>query len=170
MRLMAHSEQWKQEFSQSRSMLLWSTEGWLSEVLHIGSTALEDIAAQPVIDMLALMPDLRGLNEAATLIEGLNYARVAAPNWCQDELVAYLTKPRVGAVTHTVLIVRDSGPLSRQLVRIQRRLAENLFDRQALETLKRDHFQPGCAAETRYEAAKSEFYENLAREVQAEEE
>ncbi len=166
MRLMAPNEQWKQEFNQSKSMLLWSSEGWLCDVQHIGSTALDDIVAQPVIDMLAMMPDLRGLNEAAMLIEGLNYARLAAPTWCHDELVAYLAKPRVGEATHTVLIVREGSPLCERILKVQKRLSQNLFERQALETIKRDHFQPGCAADAMYAAAKAEFYENLVRQIQ----
>ena len=166
MRLMVHNEKWRQEFDQSKSMLLWSTEGWLSEVHHIGSTALDDIVAQPIIDCLALIRDLQGLNEAATLIEGLNYARVAAPTWCQDELVAALVKPRSGEITHSVLIVREHSPLCKRILQVQGRLAGNLFDRQALETLKRDHFVAGCGADARYDAAKLEFFENLARSIE----
>lgn len=163
MRLMAHNVQWKQEFIQSKSMLLWATDGWLCDAHHIGSTALDDIVAQPIIDILALMSDLRGLNEAAELVQGLNYARVAAPVWCQDELVAYLTKPRVGEVTHTVLITRDGGPLCQRILHLQEVLAQSLVERQALETLKQDHFLPGCAADARYDAAKQEFYDRLAQ-------
>jgi GrpB-like predicted nucleotidyltransferase (UPF0157 family) len=166
MRLMVHNEQWRQEFLQAKSMLLWSTEGWLSDVHHIGSTALEDIIAQPIIDTLAVMRDLQGLNEAAKLVEGINYARLAAPAWCQEELVAYLAKPRVGEPTHTVLIVKEGSPLCNRVLGVQARLANSLFDRQALETLKRDHFIPGCAADARYEAAKTEFFENLARSIE----
>lgn len=160
-RLMAHNEQWQQEFIQSRSMLLHATEGWLSDVRHVGSTALPNMVAQPVIDMIAAIQDLRGLNEAANLIEGLNYARVATPEWCQDELVAKLQKPRSGAATHMVLVVRDGSPTWQRVLALQTLLEGNLLERQNFENLKRDHFQPGCAAEQQYELAKASFFEEL---------
>lgn len=161
MRLMAHNEQWQQEFVQSRSMLLHATEGWLTDVRHVGSTALPHMVAQPVIDMIAAIQDLQGLNEAATLIEGLNYARVAAPLWCQDELVAKLQKPRSGPPTHAVLIVREGSPTWQRVLALQKVLEGSLLERQNFENLKRDHFQPGCAAEQQYEQAKASFFEEL---------
>ena len=160
-RLMSHNERWKQEFVQARSMLLQATEGWLTDVLHIGSTALPELVAKPVIDMIAQMEDLQGLNQAAHLIEGLNYARVAAPLWCQDELVAMMHKPRNGPQTHAVLIVRKGSPLWRRSLAIHELLAGSLADRQEFENLKRDHFKPGCAAEEQYEAAKAEYFDAL---------
>ena len=160
-RLMAHNPQWKQEFDQSRSTLLQATEGWFTDIQHIGSTAIPGIVAQPVIDMLAGMEDMQGLNEVAELVEGLNYSRQAAPVWCLDELAAWLQKPRSGEQTHSLLIVRRDGPAWQRCLAIREQLNENLVARQQLESLKRDHFQPGCAAEQQYEQAKAEFFAEL---------
>ncbi len=160
-RLMAHNPLWEQEFFQSRSMLLQATEGWLTDVRHVGSTALPNMIAQPVIDMLAAMEDLQGLNDAATLVEGLNYSRVAAPQWCQNELVAKLQKPRSGEPTHSILIVRRHSPSWRRVVAMQEFLNASMIDRQNFENVKRDNFQPGCAAEREYETAKAAFFEDL---------
>lgn len=164
-RLMAHNEHWEQEFVQSRSMLLQATEGWLSDLRHIGSTALPELIAQPIIDMIAQMEDLQGLNEAAELIQGLNYARVAAPEWCQDELVAMLHKPRRGEPTHSVLVVRKGSLLWRRALAIRELLEGSWGDRQKFENLKRDHFKPGCAAEEQYRLAKAEFFNELEARI-----
>lgn len=161
LRLMAHNPQWTQEFDQSRSMLLHATEGWLTEIQHIGSTAVPDMVARPVIDMVAGIEDLQGLNEAAGLVEGLNYVREAAPVWCQDELAAWLQKPRSGERTHSLLIVRKQGPAWKRCLAIRDLLSQQLVIRQYLESLKRDHFQPGCDAEQRYDLAKASFFDDL---------
>lgn len=166
LRLMAHDARWRQEFEQSRSVLLQGTEGWLADIEHIGSTALPDVVARPVIDMVAGIRDLQGLNETAMLIEGLNYARLASPEWCEDELVAYLQKPRGTAATHRVYVVKYQGVLWNRCLEIRDHLDNNLNERQALETLKRDLFQPGCAAEREYEVQKAEFFRQLELRIE----
>ncbi len=160
-RLMAYNRQWPQEFEQSRSMLLWASEGWIQDIQHIGGTALPGSVAQPVIDMLAGMSEIHGLNEAAELIEGLNYTRVPSPDWCADELTAHLQKPRAGLVTHTVLLVRQGGAVWRQGVAVREQLRWNIGDRQRLETIKREHFIDGCHAHVNYAAAKHNFFNAL---------
>lgn len=163
---MSYNRQWPQEFEQSRSMLMWASEGWFREVQHIGGTALVDGLAQPVIDMLAGMHEMRGLNDVAELIEGLNYARLPSPEWCADELTAYLQKPRVGAATHTVLLVRHGGLVWQRTLAIRDHLQHYLGDRQRLETVKREHFSQACDAAERYAAAKSEFFNTLDYQAQ----
>ncbi len=161
LRLMSHNRQWLQEFQQSKSLLLWAAEGWIREIEHIGSTSMPDGVAQPVIDMLAGMQELRGLNEAAALIEGLNYVRVASPDWCADELTAWLHKPRVGEITHSVLLVRLGGRAWQRALQIRHWLHEHQSDWQYFQTLKREHFTAECDAADRYAAAKTVFFQTL---------
>lgn len=161
LRLMTHNRQWEQDFLQAKSMLLWATEGWLHAVEHIGSTSLTGSIAQPVIDMLGGLPDLQGLNQATELIEGLNYQRVASPDWCADELTALLRKPRVGLETHTILLVKQHGRAWQRALAIRDWLASHLHDLQCFQNLKRDHYDGHCDALTRYTQAKSGFFQLL---------
>lgn len=160
-RLMSYNRSWPQEFEQSRSLLLWASEGWISEVQHIGGTAVEEGLAQPVIDMMAGIDEMQGLNEAAGLLEGLNYSRMPSPDWCDDELTAYLHKPRVGEVTHTVLLVRRGGAIWQRTLAIRDHLQQSISDRQLLDTLKREHLVDTCDAAQRYAAAKNDFFHIL---------
>lgn len=158
---MAHNPTWAQEYEQTRSLILWATEGWVEDVQHVGSTALADGVAQPVIDLMAGLRDLRGLNQAAELIEGLNYIRVASPEWAADELTALLQKPRAGAPTHTVLLVRHSGSIWQRTTAIRDWLAQHPHDWQQFQALKRAHFTAGCDALERYTTAKDQFFHAL---------
>lgn len=152
---------WKQEFEQTRSSLLGASEGWIHAVEHIGSTAVEGIVARPIVDVLAGMSDLPGLNEAAALIEGLNFRRLPAPQWCEDELVAYFEKPRSGDATHSVLLVAQSGKCWTSAISVREQLRASQPLREELETIKRANFHAGCQAQQQYDAAKSAFLESL---------
>jgi GrpB-like predicted nucleotidyltransferase (UPF0157 family) len=164
-RLMEHNKLWKQEFNQARSMLFYATEGWLTDVRHIGGTALPDSIAQPVIDMIASIEDLSALNDAAGLVEGLNYKRIETPDWCAEELVALLQKPRLGEPTHTVLIVRTASSAWNRTLAILNHLNENIVERQTLESLKQENFQPGCAAEREYFQSKCHYFAALEQRI-----
>src|SRR5690606_24049847 len=103
--------------------------------------------------------ELQGLNEAAELVEGLNYVRLPSPSWCDDELTAYLQKPRVGEVTHTVLLVRREGAIWQRALAIRDHLQQSISDRQLLDTLKREHLVDTCDAVQRYASAKNDFFQ-----------
>jgi GrpB-like predicted nucleotidyltransferase (UPF0157 family) len=162
---MSHNPAWKQEFEQSRSSILQATDGWLSDVRHIGSTSLEESIARPVVDILAGISDLQGLNECSFLIEGLNFQRVATPEWCEEEFCALLLKPRVGEATHSVLVVKYGGQLWERSLAIRQRLATDQDEWQRLLQMKLEHFQPGCSAAQNYADAKREFFADLERRI-----
>lgn len=164
LRLMHYNPGWLQEFEQTKSSLLFATQGWLVGIEHIGSTAIKDGIARPVVDVLAGMSSLQGLNEAALLIEGLNYARLETPSWCEEELCAYLEKPRSGAATHSVLLVRHEGILWQQAMGLRDILANNLELWQRFQTLKQDNFTAGCTALKNYSDAKDKFFAELRDE------
>lgn len=161
LRLMSHNPHWAQEFEQTRSMILSAAEGIVTDVCHIGSTAIPAGVAQPVIDMLAGLQNLRELNEAAGLIEGLGFMRVVSPEWCDDELTAMLHKPRFEAPTHTVLLVRQSGRTWRRSLAVRDWLTRNPQDWQQFLALKRAHFTAGCDAWERYTTAKDQYFHAL---------
>lgn len=162
LRLMHFNPMWQQEFLQTRSSLLQATEGWIVDCRHVGSTHLEGSFARPTIDVLAGISQLQGLNQAAEMIEGLGYRRLASPAWCDDELVAYLEKPRHGAPTHSVLLAHIESNTWRHTLDIQQQLASSLALQQELQNLKRDHYSSGCQAADNYAAAKAEFFARLS--------
>lgn len=164
-RLMEHNPQWAQEFEQARSSILQATEGWIVDIQHVGSTAIAGGVARPIVDLIAGMDDLQGINEAALLVEGLNYARLSSPDWCSEELSAFLQKPRSGDPSHTVLLMRrDSAAWERSLA-IREHLQNNLLDWEQLQNLKKDNFATGCTALANYTAAKDEYFAELESRI-----
>ena len=162
-RLVPPQPNWKQEFEQTRSMLLWATEGWISQAEHIGGTRLQTGIAQPIVDIIAGMSDMRGLNDAAAMVEGLNYRRVEAPGWCDCEHVARLVKPRVGSLTHSVLIVRLGGKIWKRVNAVQQWLESHLVDAERLQNLKLDSAN---RTPCEYEQLKAAFFQDIERNAE----
>lgn len=162
-RLMHFSPSWNQEFEQTKSMVLWATEGWISEVCHIGGTAIENSVSAPTIDVVAGISNLAGLNEAAEMISGLQYQRQPAPDWSDQELVAWFSRSKADQLTHTVLLVKHRGEIWRQCLEIKERLSQDYLLREQLEQLKLEHFTLQSSA-LAYAQAKSQFFQRLISE------
>ncbi len=111
-RLMHYDPRWRQEFLQTRSGVLQSCSGWVTQVEHIGSTAISGLVARPTIDVLAgVHGDAEvdnGMDQAADLVEGLNYRRVTPHGWATGSVV--LDKPRHGEPTHRIFLMAIGCP------------------------------------------------------------
>lgn len=162
LRLMSSNPLWKQEFEQTRSSILGATEGWITACEHIGGTALPATVARPTVDLIAGVTDLTSLNDVATLIEGLNFRRLPSPNWCDDELTAYLEKPRSGEPTHSVLVTLHQSTAWDAATQLRDQLQNSEALRDELETIKRANYQADCGAIARYTDAKEAFFDSLS--------
>jgi GrpB-like predicted nucleotidyltransferase (UPF0157 family) len=70
----SYSEQWPELFQRERDRLLRVLGPWLvSDVEHVGSTAVPGMAAKPVIDMIAGVSDLSAAHEAVDQLRALDY-------------------------------------------------------------------------------------------------
>lgn len=166
-RLMSHNPTWKQEYEQTRSSLLQATDGWLTDTMHIGGTALTDAVTRPVVDVMAGLSDLQALNEVSQLIEGLNFRREATPEWCDAELCSFLVKPRTGEATHTVLLVKHEGSIWNQTSSMQKQFHETTYLAEELKQTKIEHYKAGCSAADAYESAKAVFFAEVVDRLQS---
>ncbi len=116
-RLMHYDPRWRQEFEQTRSSILFSCEGWVTAVEHIGSTAISGLIARPTIDVIAIVQSRGAMSPAGMLIEGLNFRVESTPLWADGAIT--LIKPRIPTPsgpepTHRVFLVEpDSGLVAR---------------------------------------------------------
>lgn len=68
-----HDPRWAVRFSDEASLISTALGGVVIELHHIGSTAIPEIAAKPVIDMLAVVSSLEALDRASSSLESLGY-------------------------------------------------------------------------------------------------
>jgi GrpB-like predicted nucleotidyltransferase (UPF0157 family) len=73
-RLVPHDPRWAEEAGQEAARLIAGSDGAIIVVHHIGSTSIPGIVAKPIIDLMAITPDLATLDGARPRIEALGYA------------------------------------------------------------------------------------------------
>lgn len=71
--LAPHDPGWATAFAREASAITNALAGLSVELHHIGSTAISDIVAKPVIDMLAIVPSVDALDARAHLLTALGY-------------------------------------------------------------------------------------------------
>ncbi|WP_231741663.1 GrpB family protein [Stieleria varia] len=162
-RLMHYDPRWRQEFQQTRSGILHSCLGWVTDVQHIGSTAIEGLVSRPVIDMIAGVSDdenaERAIAESSDLIEGLNFQRSQRVLWSSS--VTVLTKPRHAEPTHRVWLTTINSLPWRQCLAIRDHLRSDRDAALRFEETKVDRWRQGAGDPDQYESDKSMFFTHL---------
>ena len=72
-RLVPHDPRWAEQASREASRLVEGAGPAIAEVHHIGSTSIPGIVAKPIIDLMAVGPDLEKLDAARPRLEALGY-------------------------------------------------------------------------------------------------
>ncbi|MFG0265926.1 MAG: GrpB family protein [Rhodopirellula sp. JB055] len=162
-RQMHHDARWKQEFEQTRSSLLQSCQGHVTQIDHVGSTAVPGLIAQPIIDVVALVTDLSSLDAASLHIEGLNYRVVDSPDWLDHSLV--LHKPRHGAPTQQVFLMVLGNPAHQRAIQMRDYLRANPEEALRFESTKVDRWKRSGGDPDRYEQDKAIVFSRLEDQI-----
>ncbi|TRD22571.1 GrpB family protein [Palleronia caenipelagi] len=76
--LAPHDPAWADEFEVEARSLTRALAPFAVRFHHIGSTAIPDLLAKPIIDLLGVAPDLDGIDTGALRIEALGYEAMGA--------------------------------------------------------------------------------------------
>ncbi|MEM6471315.1 MAG: GrpB family protein [Planctomycetota bacterium] len=162
-RLMHYDPRWRQEFEQTRSSVLQCCLGWVTDLQHIGSTAIDGMIARPVLDVIATVENDderdQALAESAALIEGLNFRRMTPPMWAAETIA--LEKPRSGSPTHRVFLSYRDSPFCRTSVLIRDCLRSDRELSIRFEEMKVARWKQGEGDPERYAEDKSVFFTHL---------
>lgn len=166
-RLTHYDPRWRQEFEQTRSGILQSCFGWVTEVRHIGSTAVSGLIAQPILDVVAGVKhdgDLdQALGESRDMIEGLNFRKTTTPMWAAETIV--LDKPRSGDPTHRVYLTYIDSPFWKSSLAIQHVLSQDRELSLRFEETKVSRWKQGEGDPQQYAEDKSVFFAHLIEQL-----
>ncbi|MGJ8678668.1 MAG: GrpB family protein [Akkermansiaceae bacterium] len=68
-----YNQEWSKAFEEEKKVLLGAVDQVAVEVHHIGSTAVEGLAAKPIIDIMLEVTSLAKLDDCKENIEALGY-------------------------------------------------------------------------------------------------
>jgi GrpB-like predicted nucleotidyltransferase (UPF0157 family) len=153
-KLFEYDPDWPNQFAKHAQMISDALGSVLLRIEHIGSTSVPGLAAKPVIDILAVVPD--SANESAYLppLEAAGYVlRVREPDWNEHRM---FRTPEKDVHIH---VHSDGCPeIQRNLV-FRDRLRKNAEDRKRYEQTKRALAAEDWPDMNAYARAKTEVIE-----------
>ncbi len=161
-RLMHYAAAWRQEFEQTKSGLLQSGQGFITQVYHVGSTAIPGLIARPIIDIVVGVDDPDRIEFACRQIEGLNYRQCRPPDWTIQS--ALLAKPRHGEITHHVFLTINDSTDMRRMLWLRDFLRSNTSEAIDFEEAKIQFWKDSDADADAYEQAKANYFASLEDE------
>lgn len=136
-------------FEETRTQIEKASSDDLLGVFHIGSTAVPDLAAKPMVDVLAVYEGYTPARRAADVLATEGYTiRKDEPEWIQlvrrdsDDAVFIHFRPRDSEVWRDQLVLReflrDNRDARREYERVKRRAAEEHPDSHEAYTAAKD--------------------------------
>ncbi|MDQ5921412.1 MAG: hypothetical protein QG673_1470 [Pseudomonadota bacterium] len=156
---------WPLLFEQEKILLLDATKEWEIIVEHIGSTAIPEIKAKPVIDIMIGVKDLTIADQYITkIIQSLGYDYISEYENNMPER-RYFQKNNHNARTHQIHLVEYDSEfwLRHLLFRDYLRLHPNIA--KEYESLKLD-IAPKFTDSNQYAMAKNEFIRRIEKQAQ----
>jgi GrpB-like predicted nucleotidyltransferase (UPF0157 family) len=107
--IVPYDREWPGRFETERQLLIEAIGPWLVDgsIEHIGSTAIPDLDAKPVIDIMAAVESLDGSRAALPVLERYQYCYYPY----RAEVMHWLCKPSPAHRTHHLHLVPLGSPL-----------------------------------------------------------
>jgi GrpB-like predicted nucleotidyltransferase (UPF0157 family) len=169
-RLADYTTEWKSEYQKVRKDLLENTSIPGSHIEHIGSTAIKDMPAKPILDILAAVENLAAVDKE--LAAGLKKAgflqlKVKRPG---EIVFARFADEDYKIKTHFLHLVEYEGELWKNLLFFRNYLNNNEDARKEYVQLKLDYIKKNSTGIKAYTDSKESFVNRIAelRETEAE--
>lgn len=162
-KIVGYNSDWPNMFAKHAKDIAAALGGSLLRIEHIGSTSVPALAAKPVVDILAVVPD--SANESAYLpqLEAAGYIlRVREPDWNEHRMFR-----TPGKDVHIHIYSAGCPRIRRNLI-FRNRLRNNPDDRRRYEQTKRELATKEWPDMNAYAEAKSPVIESIIAAANAE--
>ncbi len=164
--IVEYCPQWREMFEEEKQLLQAVLGEGSSKVKHIGSTAVNGLAAKPVIDIMIGLPDLSVVDSLVPRIEALGYEYIKK---YEDEMPfrRYFVKNSNGIRTHQIHMVEINSEFWGRHLLFRDYLRQNPEIANKYAALKKQLAECEWGDVNEYADAKSEFIkgiENKAKE------
>jgi GrpB-like predicted nucleotidyltransferase (UPF0157 family) len=145
---------WAELFERERSVLRVALGKWIAgPIEHVGSTAVEGLAAKPVIDIMVGVKSLAASRPAIAAVAELGYQYADY----RADVMHWFCKPSAEIRTHHLHLVPFGGSLWRERLLFRDVLRAEPSVARAYEDLKRELAARHRLDRDRYTAEKTDF-------------
>ncbi|MCC5890697.1 MAG: GrpB family protein [Alkalibacterium sp.] len=162
-RLVAHDNGWEEAFLHVKADIIKATGIEPHQIEHIGSTAIKEVMAKPVVDILVGVPSLE--DDQTDFIKqlkdcGFYRLRVEKP----DEIVlARFTDETFESKTHFIHLTQYKGPLWNDLLYFRDYLNTHQSVRKEYEEIKKAFVKEKAEGIAEYTDLKEEFVKRVLK-------
>lgn len=147
---------WPSKYERHASVIVDALGATLLRLEHIGSTSVPGLAAKPIIDMLAVVPDSADESSYLPKLEAVGYLlRVREPDFFDHRMFRTVARD-----VHLHVYSPDTPEIRRNLA-FRDRLRTNVEDRRRYETVKRRLAKHSWKDMNEYAQAKTEIIEHI---------
>lgn len=156
-----YDPQWVKKFERHAEIVRGALGGRALAIDHIGSTAVPQLAAKPIVDMLLVVENSGDENSYLPALELAGYVlRVREPDWHEHRM---LRTPQLDVHLH---VYSRGCPEIDRVIKFRDRLRTDAAERQLYEATKRKLAAQDWPDMNAYAAAKSEVVERILLRAQ----
>lgn len=160
-RLEAHDDEWEKEFLRVKEDILNSTPIQENRIEHIGSTAIKNIVAKPILDLVVGVDDIENVDKS--IFQGLKEVgflrlRVERPN---EIVLAKFTDYTYKEKTHFIHLVEYNKELWKNLIFFVNYLNSNETEREQYRELKMKFLEEKNGGIIEYTEYKEQFVKGI---------
>ncbi|GAB2497723.1 hypothetical protein GCM10008929_18240 [Alkalibacterium psychrotolerans] len=160
-RLANHDDGWKEEFEQVKADIVKSTSLNPHQIEHVGSTAIKEIMAKPVIDIVVGIESLEAdLTELIKNLKDFGFyrLRVERPN---EIVFAKFTDETFESKTHFIHLTEYKGTLWNDLIFFRDYLNAHPAARKEYEKIKTTFLADNSEGIAEYTDSKEAFVKQI---------
>ena len=160
--VVAYQHTWAAAFEAEKKQLQDAIGSYISDIEHVGSTSIPDLAAKPIIDMIAAVDDLAVYKQLIEPLTALGYEFM--PERVFVDRVFFPKGPRENRTHHLSLVVKNSDGWKKTIA-FRDYLRKDTSARSKYQALKSELAAEYPNDRASYTKAKEQFIEQLLKEV-----
>lgn len=131
-----YNQKWTEEFEKIKKEIMSSIGKYIVRIEHVGSTSVEGLWAKPIIDIDAVIPDYKCLDEVIKELESIGYEYEGNLGIKGREAFKYKNKPHL--MLHHLYICPSNSPELRRHITVRDYLRNHEDDVKEYSRVKRE--------------------------------
>lgn len=160
-RLVEYTTEWQKEFSRVKEQLLQATSLLPHQIEHVGSTAIQSMAAKPIVDMVVGIDSIESVDpQLFKELQSIGFLRLRVERPIEIVLAKF-TDDTYAMKTHYIHLVEHGGNVWNNLIFFRDYLNANEEARQKYLAIKLEYLKTSSSGIQEYTEFKEAFVQEI---------